>query len=58
MTARHVTLSSDDWALARKAAHEAGQRGVSAGLRAIIAQYRLLRERELMRQRIVDDEAS
>ena len=42
--ARGIRLLPDDWAAARKAAREAGQRGLSAGLRAIIAEWRELRE--------------
>lgn len=44
--ARGVRLLPDDWAAARQAAHAIGQRGVSAGLRAIIAEWRRLRAKE------------
>lgn len=36
-----ITLYPKDWALARKVAHQSGSRSVSAGIRAMIAFYRL-----------------
>ena len=38
-----VRLQAEDWAAARKAAASIGERGVSAGLREIIAQWRRLK---------------
>lgn len=40
MVAKSITLWPRDWEMARKVAQSLGQRGYSAGLRAIIEQYR------------------
>jgi len=41
--AKGVSLLAADWATARKAAASIGERGVSAGLREIIAQWRRMK---------------
>ena len=39
-----VSLYPDEWADVRRAARESGQRGNSAGIRAILAEWRRLRD--------------